>query len=227
MNKRLFAAAPAMAAVLLAAACSSDGKPYAFESKRHPTAAEHMSGASPGEPSVVPPSSAPAASSAPTAAKPTIVAPGPITVPQPVARLGPTDQVFTQQQVSSCALEIELARVAFVRAQTPEVREYARHMLTEHRQQVIELDDFALQRGFLITWDIEQAGINTIELLRTIDTASFDRAYMNEMVEKHEKAAANLQIYSANSHEAASLAAKALSTAQRHLEEARALQARL
>ncbi len=221
MNKCLLAAAPTLAAVLLAAACSSDGEPYAFESKRHPTVAEHMSGTSPGEPSAVPPSSAS------VAAKPAIVAPGPTTMPQPVARLAPTDRVFAQQQVSSCALEIELARVAFVRAQTPEVREYARHMLTEHRQQVIELDDFALQRGFLITWDIEPAGINALELLRTIDTASFDRAYMNEMVEKHEKAVANLEIYTANSHEAASLAAKALSIAQRHLEEARALQARL
>ena len=94
-------------------------------------------------------------------------------------------------------------------------------------QQVIELDDFALQRGFLITWDIEPAGLNTIELLRTIDNASFDRAYMNEMVTKHEKAAANLKVHIANSDEAASLAAKALSIAQRHRDEARLLQARL
>jgi putative membrane protein len=221
MKKRLFAAVSVLAAALMTAACSSDGKPYAFDSKHHTTAAEQMPAAPPGELSEVPSSSAPAS------AKPAIVAPGPATVPQPVGRLVPSDQVFIQQQVSSCALEIELARVAFVRAQSPEVRDYARHMLMDHRPQVIELDDFALQRGFLITWDIEQAGLNTLELLRTVDTASFDRTYMNEMVVKHEKAAANLEVHAANSNEAAGLAAKALSIARRHAEEARELQARL
>lgn len=220
MKKRLFAAAPVMAAVLLTAACSSNGRPHAFESKRHPTAAEQLFGAPDGEPSAVPSSSA-------AAAKPATVAPGPATVPQPVARMAPSDQVFIQQQVSRCALEIEMARVAFVRAQSPEVREYARHMLTDHRAQVIELDEFGLQHGFLITWDIEPAGINALELLRTTDTASFDRAYMNEMVEKHETAVANLKIITANSEAAASLATKALSIAQGHLDMARDLVARL
>lgn len=156
----------------------------------------------------------------------------PTTVPQPTSRqsaatAAPTDTDFVQQQISSSALEIELARVAFVRAQSPEVRSFARQLLTDHRQMVVKLDDFALQRGHLATWQIEPEGVNTIERMRSIDAASFDRAYMDEMVAKHEEALSKLEVQTASGRETAAIAAEALPTVRHHLAMARKLRAQL
>ncbi|HEY1363768.1 MAG TPA: DUF4142 domain-containing protein, partial [Xanthobacteraceae bacterium] len=68
---------------------------------------------------------------------------------------------------------------------------------------------------------------NAIERLRTIDAASFDRAYMDEMVAGHEKAVARFEAQAASGRETASIANEALPTVRHHLEMARDLQARL
>jgi predicted outer membrane protein len=60
----------------------------------------------------------------------TPLAPGtpmaPATVPQPAARVIPSDAEFANEFAASSATEIELARLAYVRAQSPEVRAFAR-----------------------------------------------------------------------------------------------------
>jgi predicted outer membrane protein len=69
--------------------------------------------------------------------------------------------------------------------------------------------------------------VNTIEQLRTIDGASFDRAYMDEMVAAHEKAAASMEVQASSGRETASVATGALPTVRHHLEMARELDAQL
>jgi putative membrane protein len=159
---------------------------------------------------------------------PTVAAPAaPLTVPQPVSRLAPSDADFAQAALSSSALEIELARIAFVRAQSPDVRAFARQMLIDHREMAIKLDNFGLVRGYLIDWQLEPEGANTIDRLRSLDSASFDRAYMDEMVAAHERAVAMLETQAASGRETAAVANDVLPTVRHHLEMARDLQARL
>jgi len=223
MVKPFRSAAPVLAAALLLAACSTDGKPYAHESMRHRTAAEQQFGTV-GEPTVA----APAPVAAATEPAPTVAAPSaPLTVPQPVSRLAPSDADFAQAALSSSALEIELARIAFVRAQSPDVRAFARQMLIDHREMAIKLDNFGLVRGYLVDWQLEPEQANAIDRLRSLDSASFDRAYMDEMVSAHERAAAMFETQAASGRETASIAKDALPTVRHHLEMARDLQARL
>jgi putative membrane protein len=163
-----------------------------------------------------------------SATEPTVVAPAtPMTVPQTVSRLAPSDASFTQDAMSSSAAEIELARIAFVRAQSPDVRAFARQMLIDHRAMAITLDNFALTRGYVVPWQIPPEAANAIDRLRTIDTSSFDRAYMDEMVTGHEDAVAKFETQAASGRETASIANEALPTVRHHLEMARDLQARL
>jgi putative membrane protein len=112
-----------------------------------------------------------------------------------------------------------------VRAQSPEVRNFARRMLTEHREMSITLDNFALERGHVIAWRIEPDETATIERLSTLDSASFDRAYMDEMVSEHEAAVARLEAQAATGRETASIANQFLPTVRHHLEMARELDA--
>jgi predicted outer membrane protein len=60
-----------------------------------------------------------------------------------------------------------------------------------------------------------------------MDGASFDRAYMDEMVAAHEKALATMEIQASSGRETASIASEAVPTVRHHLEMARALDARL
>jgi putative membrane protein len=221
MDRPVRAVVPVLSAALLIAACSTNDHPYAHESMPHQTAAERLYGTTGG------PASAPAPPVM-SATEPTVVAPAtPMTVPQTVSRLAPSDASFTQDAMSSSAAEIELARIAFVRAQSPDVRAFARQMLIDHRAMAITLDNFALTRGYVVPWQIPPEAANAIDRLRTIDTSSFDRAYMDEMVTGHEDAVAKFETQAASGRETASIANEALPTVRHHLEMARDLQARL
>jgi putative membrane protein len=221
-------ACAAAAAALLAGCASGDDKPYAHESMRHPTAAEQLFGTTGSEmPTSSHTSMAPQTS---TVAR-TLPAPttqmAPITVPQTVARVSPSDANFAQDVAASNATEIELARLAYVRAQAPEVRQFAQQMLIDHREMAIKLDNFALERGYLVAWQIEPEKVALIERLSTLESASFDRAYMDEMVAAHIKAVARLEAQAASGRETASIANESLPTVRHHLEMARDLDARL
>jgi putative membrane protein len=212
------------AAALLIAACSSaDDKPYAHESQRHTTAAEQSYGTTGGDLATTPPSS-PMLAEQPTV---TTAPAAPLTVPQPVARVAPTDAAFSEKLAASNAAEIELSRIAYVRARSPEVRSFARQLLIDHRDMAIKLDNFALERGHLVVWQIEPEMASTIERLRPLDGAAFDQAYMETMVEAHSKAVATLETQGASGRETASLANSFVPTVRHHLEMARELDAKL
>ena len=226
MHRSLRSAACLTAAALVIAACSSSNdKPYAHESQRHVTAAEQMFGTTGGNLTTTPLSSqvvmaqqTPPETTAPSA---------PLTVPQPAAMVAPTDAAFAQKVAASNAAEIELSRIAYVRAHSPEVRSFARQLLIDHRQMATNLDNFALERGHLVVWQIEPEMVSTIERLRTLDGAAFDRDYMDVMVEAHSKSVTTLETQAASGRETASLANASLPTVRHHLEMARALDAQL
>jgi len=222
MRRTVRSAACLTAAALVIAACSSSNdKPYAHGSQRHATAAEQMYGTTGGNYTPTPPSAvvvtepaAPAVATAPSA---------PLTVPQPVAMIAPTDTAFAQKVAASNAAEIELSRIAYVRAHSPEVRAFARQLLIDHREMAINLDNFALERGYLIAWEIQPEMASNIERIRTLDGPAFDKAYMDLMVEAHSKSVATLETQAASGRETASLANASLPTVRHHLEMARAL----
>lgn len=137
-----------------------------------------------------------------------------------------SDSRFTQQAVSNAATEIALARIALLRAQSDEVRVFARRLLVDHRQMAVALDDFGLQRGFMVNWRMSQVGESIITRMRAMPTAQFDAAYVGEMVRAHEASVALLERQASGSSETAALARDALPTIRAHLALARDLQRR-
>ena len=230
MEKPVQSAACLTAVALLMAACTSSEKPYAHDSARHETAAEQMFGTTGSnyapppsavvvtEPAVVTQPAAPAVMPAPAA---------PMAVPQPVAMIAPTDAAFAQKVAASNAAELELSRIAYVRAHAPEVRAFARQLLIDQRQMSINLDNFALERGYLIAWEIQPEMAANIERLRTLDGPAFDKAYMDLMVEAHSKSVTTLETQAASGRETASLANSFVPTVRHHLEMARELDAKV
>jgi putative membrane protein len=221
MLRSIRSAACLSAAALLIAACTSNDKPYAHESQRHVPAAEQMFGTTGGNLTSTPPSTAVVVT--PSAGAPS----APLTVPQPVAMIAPTDAAFAQKVAASNAAEIELSRIAYIKAHSPDVRAFARQLLVDHRDMAINLDNFALERGYLVAWRIEPEMASTVERLRTLDGPAFDRAYMDVMVDAHSKSVTTLETQAASGRETASLANGSLPTVRHHLEMARALDAKV
>jgi putative membrane protein len=221
MEKPVQSAACLTAVALLMAACTSSEKPYAHDSARHETAAERMFGTTGSN--YTPPPSAVVVTEPAVATQPA----APMTVPQPVAMIAPTDAAFAQKVAASNAAELELSRIAYVKAHAPEVRAFARQLLIDHRQMSINLDNFALERGYLIAWEIQPEMVANIERLRTLDGPAFDKDYMDLMVEAHSKSVTTLETQAASGRETASVANASLPTVRHHLEMARALDARL
>lgn len=227
MHRFVPSAACLSAVALLAAACASDDKPYAHDSARHETAAEQMFGTTGSNYTPAQPTAAAAQPTVVTAPANPTATKAPPSVPQPAARIAPTDAAFAHKVAASNAAELELSRIAYVRAQSPEVRDFARQLLVDHREMSINLDNFALERGYLIAWEIQPDMATHIERLRTLDGAAFDKAYMDLMVEAHGKSVTTLETQAASGRETASVANASLPTVRHHLEMARALDARL
>lgn len=161
--------------------------------------------------------------SSPPAAYP--VAPYPATIT--VARVASTDAAFSEQAMSISAGEIGMARVAYVRARSSEVRDFARQMLIDHRLTATQIDNFALARGYAANWTISPEDQAAIDRLESIDAAAFDRAYMDEVVRSHERAVALMQAQAASGTESAAIARNTLPGVEQHLVVARDLQRRV
>ena len=152
----------------------------------------------------------------------------PSTQTQLPTSLSPTsDSRFTQTAMSGSATEIALARVAVTKTQSPEVRSFAQQMLDDHRQIATNIDNFALQRGYVVNWSITPEQQATIDRLSAMDGAAFDDAYMQEMVRAHQNTVSMLQAQSNSGTETATLARETLPTVEHHLMMARDIDARV
>jgi putative membrane protein len=143
---------------------------------------------------------------------------------QLTSRTAKSDSRFAQEVTASSATEIALARIAVLRAQSEEVRNFARQMLVDHRKMAIAIDDFGLERGFMVSFRQSQAGESLITRLRAVPDAQFDGAYMTEMVAAHQNAVNLLETQAAGNTETAQLARNSLPIVREHLRMARALQ---
>ena len=123
-----------------------------------------------------------------------------------------------------------MSRIAYVKAHAPEVRAFARQLLIDHREMAINLDNFALERGYLIAWEIQPEMASAIEHLRTLDGPAFDRAYMEQMVADH-KAAVELFETAADDEkldlDLRSYAKRILPTLRDHLKQAQTIESKL
>jgi putative membrane protein len=145
----------------------------------------------------------------------------------PTSLSATSDTRFTQTAMSGSATEIALARVAVTKAQSPEVRSFAQQMLNDHRQIATNIDNFALQRGYVVNWSITPEQQATIDRLNALNGAAFDEAYMEEMVTAHTNTVAMLQAQSSSGTETATLARETLPTVEHHLMMARDIESRV
>ncbi|MGK9234051.1 DUF4142 domain-containing protein [Inquilinus limosus] len=135
---------------------------------------------------------------------------------------------FVQQAGRSDMFEIEAARIALRRTQSPEIRAFAEMMVADHtrsQEQITKaVKDHDLSTPLPKRIDLKHQQI--LDQLQRAADADFDRLYLNGQVTAHQEALKVYQHYAPTAEEPSlrAVAEAGLPMIQRHLDRARALQ---
>jgi putative membrane protein len=88
------------------------------------------------------------------------------------------------------ATEIAMSRLAYQKAQSSDVREFARETINAHRRMSDDLDSIALRRNVSLAWTPSPAGSRAVERLQGLNGWDFDRYYLAQIIADHDAAAA-------------------------------------
>lgn len=135
------------------------------------------------------------------------------------------DQLFTRQALIGGQSEVTLAKLAASRAQSAEVKEFAKRMIDDHGKANEALLRIAKanRADMPKSSDVDQDEKTTREVLERLHGADFDIAYMSAQVGAHQKTAHLLEyiIDSGQDAKVKQYAQQTLPTVMRHLEDAK------
>ena len=133
-------------------------------------------------------------------------------------------------EASTCGhAAVKYSEVAQKQASDPAVKEFANKMVKEHTKCNEELASMIKDTKIAIVVGAEKETRDELARLGKLSGADFDRAYMKDMVDGHEKAVRMLedQIKSGKDEKLNTFAKDKLATLQAHLKEARDIAAKL
>lgn len=140
-------------------------------------------------------------------------------------KVGDMAQQFVHKAASSGKAEVQLGKMAQEQAASSDVQQFGQRMVTDHTQANEELMAIAQDKNIDVPTKMDAKHQQTAEALAKLNGASFDRAYMRQMVEDHEKA---VQLFSKEAQQGQdadlkAFAAKTLPILEEHLQLARQL----
>jgi putative membrane protein len=141
----------------------------------------------------------------------------------------PKDKEFVARVVESTSSEIKLAELADARAANAEVRKFARKMSDEHTKCRKDLLEKAGDLKIAVVTGLSKEHQDAMKRLGELKGAEFDRAYLKNVMERHEKTI-NLfhgQIKLGTNQKITTFAEKTLPMLQAHLEEASKIQQKI
>lgn len=139
------------------------------------------------------------------------------------------DSAFIRQAVTGSSVEKRLSELAQSRSTNDAVKQFAQEMVTDHGKMQGQWAALAMRNGLPVKASPDPAQEDRQKRLEHLSGASFDRDYMNEMLQDHQR---NLELFqnearSADAPEVRQLAGTAVSTIQRHLTRAQQVAAQV
>lgn len=121
--------------------------------------------------------------------------------------------------------EIEAGQVASQKATDPQVKQFAQMMVRDHTRATAILQQLADARNLTLPTDMGDPNQAVLARLSSLSGKEFDRAYMTEMVNSHQKdvALAENQAQNGKDSQLKSLAAQKLPALEQHLQMAQQL----
>lgn len=133
------------------------------------------------------------------------------------------DEDFIKEAASGGLMEVELGRYAQQNAQNPRVRNFAAMMVRDHSKANDELKAILTQKNLNVPATMEEKHNNKMNDIQKKTGADFDKEYIGEMVDDHEKDVDKFKRYAENGNdpELKAFAAKTLPILLMHQDSAK------
>jgi len=132
------------------------------------------------------------------------------------------DSAFIREALAGNLLEINLGDMARQQAADSSVKQFGLRMVTDHSSMQSQLSSLAARNGLAIQPKLDATQQAQVTRLRQLSGAAFDRAYMNAMVQDHQRDVTEFQRQSTSAHspEVRQLATSGLTVIRGHLDMA-------
>jgi len=142
---------------------------------------------------------------------------------KPAEKVPTTEKEFLAKAIACDIAAVKLAERAMKQATNKDVEKFARRMRDEHMKCRDDLMERAKEQKLGVLEGLDKDKQATFDRLSKLEGSQFDRAYMREMIESHEKALAAYEAWAdkAKDGELAAHIKKAIPKIKEHLEEAR------
>ena len=146
-----------------------------------------------------------------------------------VADMAPADKEFVTKAGVGGLAEVQMGNLALTKASNEAVKQFAQRMVTDHGKANEELQTLATAKGLALPTELDAEHKAGLDHLSSLNGAEFDKAYMDHMVQDHEKDVAEFEKASQNAMdgELKGWAGKTLPTLQEHLTLAKDTQSKL
>jgi len=133
------------------------------------------------------------------------------------------DKEFVTMAGMGGLAEMQMANLALQKASSVDVKAFAQRMITDHSKSNAEIAEFATTKGLALATELGGEPRSAFEHLSSLSGAAFDKAYMQHMVEDHEKDVAEFDKASTSASDAdlKAWAGRTLPTLKEHLELAK------
>jgi putative membrane protein len=142
---------------------------------------------------------------------------------------GNTDEDFMKAAAIGGMSEVEMGKLAASKATNPEIKKFGQMMVTDHTKANNDLKALAAKKKIEIPAEPDSSHKSTMTDLQGRSGADFDKAYVDEMVDDHEKDVKEFQnkADSAADPDVKAFATKTLPVLQKHLDAIKAIQAKM
>ena len=112
------------------------------------------------------------------------------------------DAAAMKQLAQANLNEIEGGKTAESKASSPDVKQFAQKMVTDHTQMLNDLKTLAQQKGVALPESASLKDMAQMKLMERSSGAEFDKKYMDEMVKDHQKDLKEVQDLAAKTKDA-------------------------
>lgn len=146
-----------------------------------------------------------------------------------VSNMSPDDKEFVMKAGMGGLAEVQMGNLALQKASNADVKAFAQRMVTDHGTANSELQMLATNKGVAVPAELDGAHKGGLEHLTALSGAEFDKAYMQHMVDDHQKAVADFQKASQGTGDTdvKGWASTKLPTLQDHLRQAQEIAGKL
>lgn len=142
------------------------------------------------------------------------------------SKVNASERSFLREAAQADMAEVQLGQLAQQKASSPEVKQFAERMITDHTQNQDQLKQVAEQVSYTLPGDVAPKDKATEERLEKLSGKTFDHVYMQYMVKDHTRDVAKFKAESqtASTPAVKSYASQTLPTLESHLKDAKGIE---